>query len=42
MDEKSCYKRKKNIHVPGGGEEVGRQQLHIGALQAPIAQWFPS
>ena len=38
MDEKLCFRRKKNIHVPGGGEEVGRQQHYLGVHQAPMAQ----
>ena len=42
MDEKRCFQRKRNIHVPGGGEEVDRQQPRVGALQAPMAQWFPA
>ena len=42
MDGKWCFQRKQNIRVPGGGEEVGQQQPCIGALQAPMAQWFPA
>ena len=38
MDGKLCFQRKKNIHVSGGGEEVGRQQPRFGALQAPLSQ----
>ena len=38
MDEKQCFQRKRNIHVPDEGEEVGRQQPRIGARQAPLAQ----
>ena len=39
MDGTLCFQRKKNIHVPGRGEEVGRQQPCFGALQAPLAQY---
>ena len=42
MDEKWCFQRKRNIHVPGGGEEVGQKQPRVGDLQAPMAQWFPT
>ena len=38
MDEKWCFQRNQNIHVPGGGEEVGHQQPQFGSLQAPMAQ----
>ena len=38
MDEKWCFQRKKNIHVLGGGEEVGHQQPRFGALKEPMAQ----
>ena len=38
MDEKWCFQRKQNIHVPGRGEEVDRQQPRFGALQAALAQ----
>ena len=42
MDKKWCFQRKWNIHVPGGGEEVGHQQPRFGALQAPMGQWIPA
>ena len=42
MDGKWCFQRKRNKHVPGGGEEVGRQQPHVVALQEIMAQWFPA
>ena len=38
MDKKLCFQRKRNIHVPGGGEEVGRQQPRFDVLQAPLSQ----
>ena len=28
------------MHVPSGGEEVGLQQPHFGALQALMAQYI--
>ena len=33
---KSIIKKKRDINVPGGGSEVGHQQLRFGALQAPL------
>ena len=39
MDGTLCFQRNQNIHVPGRGEEMGRQQPHFGALQAPLAQY---
>ena len=38
MGVKWCFQRKWNIHVPGGGEEVGHQQPLFGALQSPLPQ----
>ena len=38
MDVKWCFQRKRNIHGPGRGEEVGQQKPRIGSLQALMAQ----
>ena len=42
MDGKWCFQIKRNVHVPGRGEEVGWQQPWFGALQAPWAQYIPA
>ena len=42
MDKKWCFQRKRNIHVPSGGEDVGQKQPPVGALQELMAQWMPA